>query len=310
MSGNNFDAGTFPAARENPGLVGHEDAERNLRQGFESGRLAHAWLISGPQGIGKATLAYRFARYVLAHGTNEGGGDAAGAGLFGESPLPGETSETPEANGPLYLAPGHPVFQRVASGGHVDLISVERTINEKTGKALTMEVLLVSPAFERIMLPMVKNLKRLGVETTVRTVDSAQYQNRLNDFDFDAIVFPFAQSLSPGNEQRDFWGSYNADAKGSRNFIGVKDPAVDDLIETIIAAPDRAALIAATRALDRVLLWGHYVVPQWHIQSYRIAYWDRFGRPAQTPKYGLGFSAWWIDAAKDFALQAARTGSK
>jgi microcin C transport system substrate-binding protein len=185
-----------------------------------------------------------------------------------------------------------------------------KLINEKTGKALTMEVLLVSPAFERIMLPMVKNLKRLGVETTVRTVDSAQYQNRLNDFDFDAIVFTFAQSLSPGNEQRDFWGSYNADAKGSRNFIGVKDPAVDDLIEKIIAAPDRAALIAATRALDRVLLWGHYVVPQWHIQSYRIAYWDRFGRPAQTPKYGLGFSAWWIDAAKDFALQAARTGSK
>lgn len=137
MTAYDFDAGTFPAARENPGLVGHEDAERNLRQGFESGRLAHAWLISGPQGIGKATLAYRFARYVLAHGTNEGGGDAAGAGLFGESPLPGETSETPEANGPLYLAPSHPVFQRVASGGHVDLISVERTINEKTGKLRT-----------------------------------------------------------------------------------------------------------------------------------------------------------------------------
>ena len=128
MSGYNGDTGTLPAARENPGLFGHEDAEQNLRQGFESGRLAHAWLISGPEGIGKATLAYRFARYVLAHG----GGDAGpAAGLFGDSLLPDETG------GPLYLAPGHPVFQRVASGGHVDLISVERTINEKTGKLRT-----------------------------------------------------------------------------------------------------------------------------------------------------------------------------
>ncbi len=133
MTGYNGEPGTFPAARKNPGLLGHEDAEQNLRQGFESGRLAHAWLISGPEGIGKATLAYRFARYVLAHGTNEGG-SGAGPGLFGDSPLP---DETPETNGPLYLAPGHPVFQRVASGGHVDLISVERTINEKTGKLRT-----------------------------------------------------------------------------------------------------------------------------------------------------------------------------
>ena len=133
MTGYNGETKTHPAARKNPGLLGHEDAEQNLRQGFESGRLAHAWLISGPEGIGKATLAYRFARYVLAHGTNEGGSDA-GPGLFGDSLLPDETGET---GGPLYLAPGHPVFQRVAAGGHVDLISVERTINEKTGKLRT-----------------------------------------------------------------------------------------------------------------------------------------------------------------------------
>ncbi len=131
MTAYNSDAETLPAARENPGLVGHEDAEQYLRQGFDSGRLAHAWLISGPEGIGKATLAYRFARYVLANGN---GGDA---GLFGESLLADESSETKETNGPLYLAPGHPVFQRVAAGGHVDLISVERTINEKTGKLRT-----------------------------------------------------------------------------------------------------------------------------------------------------------------------------
>ncbi len=185
-----------------------------------------------------------------------------------------------------------------------------KLVNTATGQAMTMEVLLVSPAFERIMLPMVKNLKRLGVETTVRTVDPAQYQNRLNEFDFDAIVSTFGQSLSPGNEQRDFWASYNANTKGSRNFIGVKDPAVDDLIEKIIAAPDRKELIAATRALDRVLLWGHYVIPQWHIQSFRIAYWDRFGRPLATPKYSLGFFTWWIDPAKDAALQAARGKTK
>ncbi len=131
MTTDHDDSEMFPAARENPGLLGHEDAEQTLRQGFESGRLAHAWLISGPEGIGKATLAYRFARYVLANGSE--GGDA-GAGLFGESLLPGET---PETNGPLYLAPGHPVFQRVAAGGHVDLTSVERTVNEKTGKLRT-----------------------------------------------------------------------------------------------------------------------------------------------------------------------------
>lgn len=133
MTGYNGDAGTFPAARENPGLLGHEDAEQILRQGFESGRLAHAWLFSGPEGIGKATLAYRFARYVLANGGSDAGPEA-GQGLFGEGLLPDAAGET---GGPLYLAPGHPVFQRVAAGGHVDLISVERTINEKTGKLRT-----------------------------------------------------------------------------------------------------------------------------------------------------------------------------
>ncbi len=135
MTANHDDSESFPAARENPGLVGHEDAEQNLRQGFESGRLAHAWLISGPQGIGKATLAYRFARYVLANSSREEAD--TGAGLFVDSLLPDESDEAPGTDSPLYLAPGHPVFQRVASGGHVDLISVESTVNEKTGKLRT-----------------------------------------------------------------------------------------------------------------------------------------------------------------------------
>ena len=116
------------------------------------------------------------------------------------------------------------------------------------------------------------------------------------------VVSTFGQSLSPGNEQHDFWGSYNAEVDGSRNLIGIKDPVVDALIDEIIAAPDRQSLISVSKALDRVLLWGHYVVPQWHIRSFRVAYWDRFGRPETTPKYGLGFSAWWIDLAKDAAL--------
>ena len=178
------------------------------------------------------------------------------------------------------------------------------------GKVFEMEILLIQPSFERIVQPMVKNLKRLGVQTTIRVVDTAQYQNRLNDFDFDCFVYTFVRTLSPGNEQRDSWGSYIAETKGSRNFIGIKDPAVDALIEQIISAPNRTELVAATRALDRVLLWGHYVVPQWHSQTYRLAFWDRFGRPKTAPKYGVGFYSWWIDPKKDATLNAAMGRTK
>lgn len=172
-----------------------------------------------------------------------------------------------------------------------------------SGQAMTFEILLVQPTFERVVLPFSQNLKRLGIEAKVRTVDTAQYQNRVDAFDFDISIQSFAQSLSPGNEQRDWWGSYNADVPGSRNVIGIKDPVVDDLIEKIIEAPDRASLIAATRALDRVLLWNHYVIPQYHSRVYRVAYWNRFSRPPMTPKYGLGLFTWWIDPAKDAALK-------
>ena len=121
----------------------------------------------------------------------------------------------------------------------------------------------------------------------------------------------WGQSLSPGNEQRDVWGSAAADRPGSRNYIGIKDPAIDKLIDHIIFASSRGELVAATRALDRVLLWNHFVIPNWHINSYRIAYWNRFSRPAIKPKYGLGFSdTWWVDEAKDETLQAALKGRK
>jgi microcin C transport system substrate-binding protein len=151
---------------------------------------------------------------------------------------------------------------------------------------------------------MIKNLSRLGIKSRIRIVDSAQYQNRLDQFDFDIVVSTFRQSLSPGNEQIDFWHSSKAEIDGSRNIIGVKDPVVDELIDLVINAPDRASLIAHTRALDRVLLWGHYVIPQWHIRSFRVAYWNKFSRPKIAPKYGFGFDTWWVDPAKAKALDA------
>jgi microcin C transport system substrate-binding protein len=169
-----------------------------------------------------------------------------------------------------------------------------RLVNTATGAPMRFEILLVQPDFERVVLPFVRNLERLGIEAKVRTVDATQYQNRLDEFDFDLIVHSIGQSLSPGNEQRDFWLSKNADIPGSRNLAGVKDPVVDALVEQVISAPDRKSLVDRTRALDRVLLWGHYVIPQWHIRSWRVAHWNKLGRPAVSPKYDLGLDTWWI----------------
>ena len=173
-----------------------------------------------------------------------------------------------------------------------------KLVHAETGRPLTFEILIDDPTWERITLPFVKNLERLGVAARVRTVDSAQYEYRVKQFDFDMTVGVFPQSSSPGNEQVDYWASVSADTPGSRNIAGVRDPVVDRLIERLIAAPDRAALVARTRALDRVLLWGHYVIPHWHLTAFRVAYWDRFGRPAVSPKYDLGFNTWWIDPGK------------
>jgi microcin C transport system substrate-binding protein len=169
---------------------------------------------------------------------------------------------------------------------------------------MEFEILLVNPLFERIAAPFRKNLERLGITARMRTVDTSQYEFRVENFDFDMIVGGWGQSLSPGNEQRDFWSSSAAETMGSRNSIGVKDPVVDELLELVISAPDRQSLVARTRALDRVLLWGHYVVPQWHITYFRIAYWNKLARPAITPKYQLGLFSWWVDPAKAERLQA------
>ncbi len=177
--------------------------------------------------------------------------------------------------------------------------------NAETGEEMRFEILLVSPAFERIAGPFVKNLQRLGIEARIRTVDTSQYQNRLDNFDFDMIVAVWGQSLSPGNEQRNYWSCEAAETPGSRNYAGICDPAVDYLIDKIIEAPTREDLVAATRALDRVLLWGHYVIPHWHTRVIRVAYWNKFGRPAVTPRYGLDLFAWWVDPQKLAALEAA-----
>ncbi len=180
-------------------------------------------------------------------------------------------------------------------------------LRNAAGERFTVEFLLVSPAFERIVLPYARTLKRLGIQARVRTIDSAQYERRVKNFDFDIIVASWGQSLSPGNEQRNYWGSAAADRPGSRNYAGIKDPAVDYLIERIIFAKSRKELIAATRALDRVLLWNFYVVPMWHITYERTARWNRFGKPAKIPDYSVGFpDIWWWDEKKAKRITSPR----
>ena len=171
-----------------------------------------------------------------------------------------------------------------------------KLVNEKTGERMSANFLLVSPQFERIVQPYARNLEKLGIEVSLRVIDPAQYSRRLDSFDYDIIVGNFGQSNSPGNEQRNFWGSEAADRQGSRNLIGIKNPAIDKLIDKIIFAKDRDELVAVTRAMDRVLLWNHYLVPQWYAPYSRIAHWNRFGHPEKFPALTTGFpNVWWWD---------------
>jgi microcin C transport system substrate-binding protein len=182
-----------------------------------------------------------------------------------------------------------------------------RLVDAKTNEPMTVEILIERPEWERIVLPWKPSLERLGIQMTLRIVDDAQYENRLRQWDFDMIVVTWPQSLSPGNEQRNYWSSQAADQAGSRNYVGIKNPAVDALIDRVIFAKSRDELIAATKALDRVLLWNHYVVPQWTYGKARSARWDRYGRPDPLPKYGVSAfpTIWWWDAAR-----AAQAGSR
>ncbi len=181
-----------------------------------------------------------------------------------------------------------------------------RLVNAQN-QPFAFEILLSDPSFERIALPYKQALERIGINASVRTVDTAQFQRRTDTFDFDMVVGGAGQSLSPGNEQREFWGSEAAKEEGSRNLSGIADPAIDQLVELVISAPDRESLITRTRALDRVLLWHWYMIPQWHLSAFRIAYWDVFGRPAINPKYDLPFvDTWWIDPDKQAAMRGKR----
>ncbi|SEI75539.1 microcin C transport system substrate-binding protein [Allopseudospirillum japonicum] len=162
------------------------------------------------------------------------------------------------------------------------------------GEQFSFELLLYDTQFERVAQPLRQNLQRLGIEMQIRVVDASQYISRLRDFDFDMLVASFPQSSSPGNEQREFWHSEYADKKNSRNYAGIKHPAVDALVEAIILAKDRQALITATRALDRVLLWQFYAIPHWHLPYYRVAYRAPLAHPQALPEYGLALDTWFV----------------
>lgn len=178
-----------------------------------------------------------------------------------------------------------------------------KLVSEKTGEPFKIEFLGNDPTDERITLPFIQNLRRLGIDASMRVVDPTQYVNRVNEFDFDAVSVVLSQSSSPGNEQRDFWGSKAAETPGSRNLMGIRNDVVDALIERVIYASDREDLLAATHALDRVLLWSYYVVPQWYKAQIWIAYWNKFGIPEPQPSFvGADIESWWIDTAKEKVL--------
>jgi microcin C transport system substrate-binding protein len=185
-----------------------------------------------------------------------------------------------------------------AAGWHV---KDGRMVNA-AGQQFAFEFLNEQAEFERILLPFGDNLRRLGIEMNLRTVDPAQYENRLNNYDFDMTVAVIPESLSPGNEQRGYWTSAAADVPGGNNLMGVRNKGVDRLVGLIIASPDRPSLLTRVHALDRVLLESHYVISNWHIDKFRIAYWDKFGRPRVNPPYALALDSWWIDPGKAKAL--------
>jgi microcin C transport system substrate-binding protein len=181
-----------------------------------------------------------------------------------------------------------------------------KLVNDKTGQPFEFEILLVQPDFERIVLPFAKNLQRIGITARVRTVDSAQYERRMETFDYDMAVVTFGESLSPGNEQREYWGSAAADQQGGRNVLGIKNPVIDQLIEGLIKAPNRASLVAHTHALDRVLQYGYYVIPQFHLGASWVAYWDKYRHPSLAPKYGLGLDTWWVDQQAEKTIESKK----
>ncbi|MDA8164096.1 MAG: extracellular solute-binding protein [Desulfobacteraceae bacterium] len=215
--------------------------------------------------------------------------------------LPPEVFTKPPA--PFSTAPPHSLRQNLLKAR--DLLAAAgwrvrngRLVNAQ-GVPFRFEILLASPSFERVMAPYVQNLQRLGMRVSYRTIDPALYTRRLETFDFDMVVEVFPQSQSPGNEQRDYWDSASADRQGSRNIIGIKSPVVDALVHKIIYADTQEELAAACRALDRVLWYGYYVVPNWYLAKHRVAYWNLFEQPKTLPLYYQPMQAlmtWWFNA--------------
>jgi microcin C transport system substrate-binding protein len=182
---------------------------------------------------------------------------------------------------------------------------VEGRLVDRRGRKLRIEFLIAQASFQRIIGPYRKNLKRLGIDTRLRIVDAANFQQRLQQFDFDITMRRYGQAMTPGSELRGFYGAATADVPGTRNVGGIRNPAVDVLIEHVIAADTRAALTAAARALDRVLMWNQYLIPHWYKGAHNIAYWNKFGRPEKKADYDLGLvDTWWVDAAKAAHLEA------
>lgn len=177
-----------------------------------------------------------------------------------------------------------------------------KRVNAKTGEPFTFEYLMADPAYERVALALQRNLAPLGILMTTRTVTPSQYIERVGNYDYDMITQMYPASETPGNEQRNFWGSHDADIKNGYNFSGIKNPAVDQIIELIIDSPDRPTLTARVHALDRILLWEFIGIPEYHSNMSRIAYWNKFGQPKIKPKDGVGFGTWWVDPALEKKL--------
>lgn len=210
------------------------------------------------------------------------------------------TFELPKSNGKDRNRSNLRQAKKILDAANFKVVD-NQLIDPTNGNPVTFEILLYDSGFKRITNPFIQGLKKLGIQASVRMVDTSQYINRMRSFDFDMMVHVFSQSLSPGNEQKEMWHSSAAMTNSSRNLIGIEHPAIDTLVQTIIEADKREELVTATRALDRVLLNQHYVVPHWHINHHRVAYWDKFNRPQTNPKYdsayNVGLNTWWSKAA-------------
>lgn len=182
----------------------------------------------------------------------------------------------------------------------------ERKLVNARGEQMRFEIMVADPSYERIATPYSQWLQRLGIDVTVRTVDSAQYQHLTDAFDFDMTLSSVPQSDFPGNEERGYFTCASANTEGSDNLPGICNPVIDALVDGVVNAPDRAAQIVATKALDRVLLHSWYIVPQWHLGAIWGAYWDRFGFPSAPVRTGLVFDAWWVDPIRAATTDAAR----